>query len=96
MTASDEISGNLGQNDQIAFAYVHEDGTSADGIYPVNPNGSILDIAGVCNPDGNVLGLMPHPENHIYAYQHPRRTRGENYGSGLPLFRNGVVYSMQS
>jgi phosphoribosylformylglycinamidine synthase subunit PurQ / glutaminase len=96
MTASDELLESLDQNDQIAFTYVHEDGTTAAGVYPVNPNGSLLDIAGVCNPQGNVLGLMPHPENHIYAYQHPRRTRGESGGSGLPLFRNGVAYSKQS
>ncbi len=39
--------------------------------YPANPNGSVADIAGVCNKRGNVLGLMPHPENHIYPWQHP-------------------------
>jgi phosphoribosylformylglycinamidine synthase subunit PurQ / glutaminase len=96
MTASAELLSSIDQNDQIAFTYVYEDGTAAQGKYPVNPNGSLLDIAGICNPQGNVLGLMPHPENHIYAYQHPRRTRGESSGSGLPLFRNGVVFSMQS
>jgi phosphoribosylformylglycinamidine synthase subunit PurQ / glutaminase len=93
VTASPEILSSLQDNDQIAFTYSAEDGSEAHGDYPFNPNGSQLDIAGVCNPDGNVLGLMPHPENHIYAYQHPRRTRGESWGSGLPLFRNGVVYT---
>ncbi len=57
---------------------------------PTNPNGSLLDIAGICNPQGNVLGLMPHPENHIFDYQHPRHTRGETGNSGLKLFENGV------
>jgi phosphoribosylformylglycinamidine synthase len=38
---------------------------------------------------------MPHPENHIFPYQHPRWTRGESGGSGLPLFINGVRYAMQ-
>jgi phosphoribosylformylglycinamidine synthase subunit PurQ / glutaminase len=80
------------QNDQIALTYVHADGTPANGEYPANPNGSILDIAGICNPAGNVLGLMPHPENHIYPYQHPQWTRGVQAGSGLALFRNGVKY----
>jgi len=44
----------------------------------------------VCNAQGNVLGLMPHPENHVHAWQHPRWTRGERGGLGLKLFE-GVV-----
>jgi phosphoribosylformylglycinamidine synthase len=79
--------------DQIALTYVHPDGSPANGDYPSNPNGSVLDIAGICNPAGNVLGLMPHPENHIHAWQHPRYTRGESGGSGLSLFINGVNYA---
>lgn len=78
---------------QIALAYVCPDGTPARGDYPANPNGSAQDIAGICNAQGNVLGLMPHPENHIHDYQHPRHTRGERAGSGLALFQNGVKYA---
>ncbi len=81
------------EQDQIALTYIHADGSPANGEYPINPNGSILDIAGICNPQGNVLGLMPHPENHIHAWQHPRHTRGEHSGSGLKLFENGVKYA---
>lgn len=84
---------NLASSDQIALTYVHLDGSPARGEYPVNPNGSQLDIAGICNPAGNVLGLMPHPENHIHAWQHPRHTRGESGQSGLALFQNGVKYA---
>jgi phosphoribosylformylglycinamidine synthase len=80
-------------NDQIAITYVRADGSSANGDYPINPNGSILDIAGICNPQGNVLGLMPHPENHIHSYQHPNWTRGVQGRSGLTLFQNGVNYA---
>ncbi len=83
----------LSQNDQIALTYTHPDGSPANGDYPANPNGSLLDIAGICNPAGNVLGLMPHPENHIHPWQHPRHTRGESGGSGLVLFENGVKYA---
>ncbi|PKO20828.1 MAG: phosphoribosylformylglycinamidine synthase I [Chloroflexi bacterium HGW-Chloroflexi-1] len=61
--------------------------------YPWNPNGSQADIAGICNPPGNVLGLMPHPEDHVFAEQHPRFHRGERGLLGLPLFRNGVDYA---
>lgn len=81
--------------DQIALTYICADGSPADGEYPANPNGSILDIAGICNPQGNVLGLMPHPENHIHAWQHPRYTRGETGKSGLKLFENGVKYAKE-
>lgn len=58
--------------------------------YPSNPNGSILDIAALCNPAGNVMGLMPHPENHIFPWQHPRTHRGEAGMLGLRLFENGI------
>jgi phosphoribosylformylglycinamidine synthase subunit PurQ / glutaminase len=80
-------------NDQIALTYTRHNGTPANGEYPVNPNGSIHDIAGICNPQGNVLGLMPHPENHIHPHQHPQWTRGVKHHSGLALFRNGVKYA---
>lgn len=83
------------ENDQIAFTYVRPDGTRANGAYPFNPNGSVMDIAGICNPSGNVLGLMPHPENHIHAFQHPQWTRGVQGRSGLALFENGVNYASQ-
>lgn len=63
--------------------------------YPANPNGSVDDIAGICNAAGNVFGLMPHPEDHIYAHQHPRWTRGESGGLGIGLFRNGVRVASQ-
>ncbi len=75
---------------QIALVYVREDGSPANGEYPANPNGSAADIAGICNPTGNVLGLMPHPEDHIHPHQGPRWTRGQIGGLGLVLFQNGV------
>jgi phosphoribosylformylglycinamidine synthase len=81
--------------DQVALIYTREDGLPANGEYPINPNGSIGDIAGVCNPRGNVLGLMPHPEDHVFAYQHPRWSRGERGRLGLKLFENGVKYAAQ-
>jgi len=84
------------ENDQIALTYISVDGRPARGEYPINPNGSILDIAGICNTRGNVLGLMPHPENHIHPYQHPQWTRGIHGRSGLELFRNGVKYAKAS
>jgi phosphoribosylformylglycinamidine synthase len=81
---------SLESGDQVAFVYTTEDGHPAKGSYPANPNGSVLDVAGVTNPAGNVLGLMPHPENHIHPWQHPQWSRGVERGSGLNLFKNGV------
>lgn len=82
-------------NDQIALTYIRTDGSPANGEYPINPNGSAHDIAGICNKQGNVLGLMPHPENHIHHYQHPQWTRGMDHHSGLALFMNGVKYASE-
>ncbi|RPJ18380.1 MAG: phosphoribosylformylglycinamidine synthase I [Chloroflexi bacterium] len=84
---------SLRDNDQIALTYTYPNGSPADGEYPLNPNGSTHDIAGICNPQGNVLGLMPHPENHIYPFQHPLRARGISRTCGLALFENGVSYA---
>jgi phosphoribosylformylglycinamidine synthase len=78
--------------DQIALSYATPNGDLALDKYPENPNGSVMGIAGICNPQGNVLGLMPHPENHVLPHQHPRWTRGEHGQSGLALFKNGVDY----
>ncbi len=79
--------------------YVHPDPDSLAkaGQIPLrysstNPNGSVADIAAVCNPAGNVLGLMPHPENFIVERQHPHHSRSRKSDNlGLRLFENGVA-----
>jgi len=76
---------------QVALTYVAADGSAAD--YPANPNGSVASIAGICNEWGNVLGLMPHPEDHVVPWQHPRFARGERGNTGLSLFAQGVRYA---
>jgi phosphoribosylformylglycinamidine synthase subunit PurQ / glutaminase len=62
--------------------------------YPDNPNGSLANVAGMCDETGRVFGLMPHPERHIDPTQHPRWTRGEagEVGDGLRLFQNAVQF----
>jgi len=75
----------------VALTYVTTAGEPAS--YPDNPNGSDLNIAGLTNAAGNVLGLMPHPENHIFPWQHPNWRRGEGGKLGLPLFQNAVKYA---
>jgi len=75
---------------QVAFRYVDRDGGKAG--YPVNPNGSDRDIAGICDTTGRVLGLMPHPERHVHPTQHPQwmRLGLAKEGHGLALFRNAA------
>jgi len=59
----------------VAFRYVGRDGSAAAGAHPLNPNGSVGDIAGLANAAGNVVGLMPHPEDHVLDAQDPFRGR---------------------
>ena len=81
---ADGALAQLEQNNLIAFHYVDEQGEPVEGEYPLNPNGSVADIAGICNAAGNVVGLMPHPEDHVLPIQNPL---GRNDQLGLPLFR---------
>jgi phosphoribosylformylglycinamidine synthase len=76
---------------RVALTYV--DLVDAEISYPANPNGSVLNIAGICNAAGNVLGLMPHPEDHVFFWQHPRWRRGEAGLIGLRLFEEGIRYA---
>jgi phosphoribosylformylglycinamidine synthase I len=82
-------------NDQLVFQYCDEEGRPAGGRYPYNPNGSLLDIAGICNPRGNVMGLMPHPERAHFGWQLPDWTRLKeppSHGDGALIFRSAVNY----
>lgn len=74
----------LTRDNLITFRYVDADGNAVDGSYPANPNGSVGDIAGICNAAGNVVGLMPHPEDHLTPIQNPLGRRDR---LGLPLFQ---------
>jgi len=56
-----------------------------------DPNGSERRIAGVCDPTGRVLGLMPHPEAFLVRENHPLRRHGSPDRPGLDLFENGVA-----
>jgi len=64
--------------------------------YPANPNGSSGNIAGVCNAQGTVFGLMPHPERYVHALQHPlRRGNLQGQGDGLLIFQNAYRYASE-
>ncbi len=79
---------------QILFRWVAPDGGPA--AYPWNPNGSAGDVAGLTNPDGNVFGLMPHPERSFFRAQAPDWTRGgapDGFGDGRAFLERVVGYA---
>jgi len=88
----------LYENDQLVFRYCDKNGEYADGRFPTNPNGSFHDIVGVCNPEGTIFGLMPHPERSFYWWQQPDWTRQERmpqYGDGKLIFESLIEYLMK-
>jgi phosphoribosylformylglycinamidine synthase len=75
-TCSDpELLARLKQEQQILWRYCDDQGETRPGL-PVNPNGSLENIAGICNPAGNVVALMPHPERSFFLRQVPSRWKG--------------------
>jgi phosphoribosylformylglycinamidine synthase len=90
MEMEGEQLARLIEGDQLVFTYAAPKGERAGGAYPHNPNGSVSDIAGICNPEGNVLGLMPHPERAFFGWQLPDwQAKGlQTYGDGKLLFES--------
>jgi phosphoribosylformylglycinamidine synthase len=88
---SKKIVRELEDNDQIVFKYVDPDGNLAS--YPWCPNGSTDNIAGICNREGNVFGLMPHPERVFFKFTHPDWTRQpDGPGDGRVVFESVLDY----
>lgn len=79
---------------RIPIYYTDANGKST-ADYPDNPNGSMGNIAGICDRSGRVFGLMPHPERHIRGTQHPQWTRhgARDYGDGFQIFVNAVKWA---
>jgi phosphoribosylformylglycinamidine synthase subunit PurQ / glutaminase len=78
--APEDVLNRLESQGQVALRYVE------------NPNGSMRDIAGICDPTGLVLGLMPHPERFTHVTQHPTWTRRRVEPAGLKFFQNAVEH----
>ncbi|MEK6973421.1 MAG: phosphoribosylformylglycinamidine synthase I [archaeon] len=98
-----ETLAKMKKKKMIAFKYVKEDLSSANGLYPYNPNGALEDIAGITSENGKVLGIMPHPERaleftNIYGW--PKlKEKLKREGKKLPeesinmkIFRNVADY----
>ena len=79
---SDHLVQQLRDNGQVALRYAADD----------NPNGSVDDIAGICDPTGLILGLMPHPERYMDATNHPQWTRRDKQPppTGLVMLTNAL------
>lgn len=105
---SDEIIQRLVDQQQIVFKYATPAGEAAQGQFPYNPNGSIHDIAGICDPTGRIFGLMPHPEAFNHWTNHPDWTRtkalmkrkGQSIKAeltvGAKIFKNAVDYIQET
>ena len=93
IVARDEATlGCLLAENLVPVFYADADTLEATETYPANPNGSPYGIAGLCDPSGRVLGLMPHPEAFHHPTNHPGWTRGEEATPGSVLFENAVRY----
>ncbi len=89
---------NLIEKDMLVFRYCDKDGDYAHGAYPTNPNGSFHDIAGICNREGTIFGLMPHPERALFWWQEPdwtTRKRLSEYGDGKLIFESAIEHLMK-
>ncbi len=94
----------LEENNQIVLQYALSDGSPSSGRFPHNPNGSIKDIAGICDPTGRIFGLMPHPEAFHHFTNHPdwprimemKRRKGliteSKITPGVRIFENAVNF----
>ncbi len=91
-----QVLSRLKTDGHIVFRYVDMEGNPAG--YPRNPNGSMDNIAAICDGTGRVFGMMPHPEAFQHRTNHPAWTREElpEEGAGMAIFRNGVEYAKEN
>jgi len=97
--ADDALRDHLAGHHLIPLRYIDPDTGEPTDAFPHNPNGSDLCAAGVCDPTGRILGLMPHPEAYLYPFNHPQWTRRRldgplpEHGEGLQVFVNAVQFA---
>ncbi len=85
----------LYEEDMLVFRYCDKKGNYAENLFPTNPNGSLHDIAGICNKEGTIFGLMPHPERAIWWWQQPDWTKQKQvaqYGHGILIFESMIEH----
>lgn len=100
---ADETLKTLKDMKQIALRFIKPDGAAAGGEFPFNPNGALDDIAGITDPTGRVLALMPHPERGMFTWQRDDyahlKDKAQREGKPLPesadglqIFQNAAEY----
>ncbi|MEM4555140.1 MAG: phosphoribosylformylglycinamidine synthase subunit PurQ [Candidatus Anstonellaceae archaeon] len=92
--ASESVLEELEKRKLIVAKYATADLEEASS-YPENPNGAQKNIAGICNPAGNVIGLMPHPECSVAKFLFPRWTAGVSFEKNSLLFFSNIVKAAQ-
>lgn len=94
ISESETVQRQLRESGHIALRYVNPPGREHEQTtYPWSPNGSMDDIAGLCDATGRIFGLMPHPERYTHPTHHPRWTReAPREPDGLFIFKNAVSY----
>ncbi len=87
----------LERQSQVVYRYADSEGNVTQE-YPANPNGSSCAIAGICDPTGIILGMMPHAEDFIRKEHHPNWRRGTVHGEpdGLRFYKQIVLYARES
>ncbi len=98
--ADDKTINKIEKENLVIFRYV-DDKSKPTQKYPQNPNGSLNAIAGICDPTGRILGLMPHPEKFVEITQHPNWRRWQSAGwqrkpDGAEFFQNMIRFVKQS
>jgi phosphoribosylformylglycinamidine synthase subunit PurQ / glutaminase len=94
----EQLLQKLYDNDMVVLRYCRKNGDEAKGKYPIKPNGSFNDIAGICNRDGTIYGMMPHPERAFYWWQQPDWTKQQSmpqYGDGKLIFESLLDYVLK-
>ncbi len=86
--ATMNVINTLIKNNQVVFQYLD------------NPNGSLMDIAGICDPSGRIMGLMPHPEAFNHLSNYPDWVRNKSLypekGDGIKIFENAIKYTKEN
>ena len=100
--APENVVQQLRDSGNVAMVYADREGRKpAGGEFPLNPNGSLADIAGICDDSGRILGLMPHPERALVLSQltswpdmtaRGKTGKWDDPGPGFALFKNAVDY----
>ena len=99
--ADEEVIARIESENLVALRYVSADGSKAKG-FPENPNGSINDIAGICDSTGRIFGLMPHPEAFLSPFNAPdwqsQKLEGRlpEWGEGKVIFDNAVKFAAEN